>query len=236
MSDFPQGPRFPNDCYAYSKIEQYVSNRESPLERAVQDSIYVFPSIVSTHSLEGPKEPPLEWSSSSPPAFYASALVQFPNIPSSSNPVTYAIPNIGRSNSIPPQIPDKKKHNRRLLRAKSSDSTSQSLTHRPFGCPACPKRFTRKHDMERHDKTIHGGAKPFVCNFCSKAFSRKDAQEVVTFQLGTDKPLETWIQHASETSGSWSLGKSRCRGTNKSLWRKSIAPSRTSEAPTCEEI
>jgi len=106
MSGFPQGPRFPNDCYGHPEIEQYVPDRESPLKRAVQDSIYVVPSIVSTQILERPQEPPLGWSSSSPlvaytPGIYGSSLAaQCPNIASSSKPITYAIPNIGRSSSI----------------------------------------------------------------------------------------------------------------------------------------
>src|SRR5277367_5025389 len=106
MSDFPQGPQFPNDCSGHPEIEQYVPDRESPLKRAVQDSIYVVPSIVSTQILERPQEPPLGWSSSSPlvvytPGIYGSSLAaQCPNIASSSKPITYPIPNIGRSSSI----------------------------------------------------------------------------------------------------------------------------------------
>ena len=183
MSDFPQGPRFPNDCYGHPEIEQYVPDRESPLKRAVQDSIYVIPSIVSAHILERPQEPPLGWSSSSPPVVYdpgVYALVaQFPNIASSSNPVTYAIPNIGRSNSIPPQIPQKK-HKRCRRRAKSSDSASQSSSRPQFPCPHpdCDETTTRNHDLKRHIETIHEGVKPFSCKFCSTSFSRKDAQVV----------------------------------------------------------
>lgn len=183
MSDFPQGPGFPNDCF-------YVPDRESPLEPAVQDSIYVIPSIVSAHILERPQEPPLGWSSSSPlvvytPGAYASALdPPFPDIASSSNPVTNDIPNMGRSNSIPQRIPHKK-HKRGRRCAKSSGRASVSSS-RQFLCPHpdCDETTTRKHDLKRHIETIHEGVKPFSCKFCSTSFSRKDAQAVNNLSIG----------------------------------------------------
>ncbi|GAB1318286.1 transcriptional regulator of sulfur amino acid metabolism [Madurella fahalii] len=46
--------------------------------------------------------------------------------------------------------------------------------HRPFKCNVCSQRFSRNHDLKRHER-IHVAAKPFQCDRCHKYFSRKDA-------------------------------------------------------------
>lgn len=43
---------------------------------------------------------------------------------------------------------------------------------KPFSCPECGKRFTKKSSLVRH-QTIHVGEKPFSCTICSKSFARK---------------------------------------------------------------
>lgn len=49
--------------------------------------------------------------------------------------------------------------------------------YRPFKCNVCSQRFSRNHDLKRHER-IHVAAKPFQCDRCHKHFSRKDALKV----------------------------------------------------------
>ncbi|KAG7097285.1 hypothetical protein E1B28_004650 [Marasmius oreades] len=39
-------------------------------------------------------------------------------------------------------------------------------------CPVCGKSFSRKGDLTRHRRGIHGGERPYVCRVCYKAFSQ----------------------------------------------------------------
>ncbi|KAJ8086914.1 hypothetical protein PM082_005739 [Marasmius tenuissimus] len=39
-------------------------------------------------------------------------------------------------------------------------------------CPTCAKTFSRKGDLTRHRRGIHGGERPHVCRVCFKAFSQ----------------------------------------------------------------
>ncbi|KAJ3184863.1 hypothetical protein HDU85_001543 [Gaertneriomyces sp. JEL0708] len=46
---------------------------------------------------------------------------------------------------------------------------------RPFQCSYCPKRFSRKQDLKRHETTHLPGVKPFRCFNCGTGFTRSDA-------------------------------------------------------------
>ncbi|KAI9332795.1 hypothetical protein BDR26DRAFT_868923 [Obelidium mucronatum] len=47
---------------------------------------------------------------------------------------------------------------------------------RPFECTSCPIKFTRKHDLLRHERTVHSRGKSMsCCRSCGMAFSRSDA-------------------------------------------------------------
>ncbi|ORX89152.1 hypothetical protein K493DRAFT_168850, partial [Basidiobolus meristosporus CBS 931.73] len=47
---------------------------------------------------------------------------------------------------------------------------------RPFPCTHCSRSFTRKYDLERHER-LHTGDKPYKCAFCHKSFTRVDARQ-----------------------------------------------------------
>ncbi|KAI8583819.1 hypothetical protein K450DRAFT_220125 [Umbelopsis ramanniana AG] len=39
----------------------------------------------------------------------------------------------------------------------------------------CGKNFDRRHDLTRHEATVHRGERAYHCDYCEKPFSRKDA-------------------------------------------------------------
>ncbi|WWD04479.1 hypothetical protein V865_002548 [Kwoniella europaea PYCC6329] len=51
---------------------------------------------------------------------------------------------------------------------------ASSVGMRRFMCPDCDEPFTRRNDLERHQRSKHTGETPFVCPGCEKGFSRKD--------------------------------------------------------------
>lgn len=46
---------------------------------------------------------------------------------------------------------------------------------RPHVCSLCSKAFARKHDLQRHLRTIHSEHRPFECDMCFETFPRADA-------------------------------------------------------------
>lgn len=42
-----------------------------------------------------------------------------------------------------------------------------------FNCHLCPKKFTRKHNLESHIR-VHNNEKPFNCTVCEEKFTRKN--------------------------------------------------------------
>lgn len=49
-----------------------------------------------------------------------------------------------------------------------------SQESKPFACHICPRKFARKHDLQRHIR-VHTFAKPYSCLNCAKSFARTDA-------------------------------------------------------------
>ncbi|KAI9319534.1 hypothetical protein DFJ73DRAFT_967344 [Zopfochytrium polystomum] len=46
---------------------------------------------------------------------------------------------------------------------------------KPFRCPVCSIHFRRKHDLQRHMRSLHSENRPWVCPYCHIGFSRSDA-------------------------------------------------------------
>lgn len=53
--------------------------------------------------------------------------------------------------------------------------THDKNRQKEFICSTCHKGFDRKHDRERHIATVHRGERQFACLDCTQSFSRKDA-------------------------------------------------------------
>ncbi|KAI8837813.1 hypothetical protein BC829DRAFT_365007, partial [Chytridium lagenaria] len=66
---------------------------------------------------------------------------------------------------------------RRFTRRSNLDAHIRSAhTHdRPFGCVDCPLRFARSHDLQRHRRSGVKG-KRYVCEWCGTRFARSDAR------------------------------------------------------------
>lgn len=57
----------------------------------------------------------------------------------------------------------------------SFTKNSYEAYNRPHTCSYCSRRFTRRHDMQRHTR-VHTGIKPYTCPCCQRSFSRSDAR------------------------------------------------------------
>ncbi|KAF9168752.1 hypothetical protein DFQ26_000019 [Actinomortierella ambigua] len=62
----------------------------------------------------------------------------------------------------------------RLYNLNTHEKTHDPSKARPFSCPACPKSFSRKHDLQRHVTGVHLGERNFACSTCDRTFSRHD--------------------------------------------------------------
>ncbi|KAI1389946.1 fungal-specific transcription factor domain-containing protein [Hypoxylon trugodes] len=51
--------------------------------------------------------------------------------------------------------------------------------NKPFSCPACPSRFTRQENLNRHTASVHrkSNRRPFPCPLCDVSFSRSDLRK-----------------------------------------------------------
>ncbi|ORX63290.1 hypothetical protein K493DRAFT_152363, partial [Basidiobolus meristosporus CBS 931.73] len=47
---------------------------------------------------------------------------------------------------------------------------------RPYACTHCLRTFTRKYDLERHER-LHTGDRPYQCAFCHNSYARVDARQ-----------------------------------------------------------
>lgn len=63
----------------------------------------------------------------------------------------------------------------RLFNLNTHAKTHDPNREKPFACKECAKSFARKHDLFRHEASVHRGERLFTCKRCSKPFSRKDA-------------------------------------------------------------
>lgn len=61
-------------------------------------------------------------------------------------------------------------------RAKGEKSQSKSRDEQHYPCPVegCTKKFARKTDLERHNKSVHIKERNHECTFCGRLFARKD--------------------------------------------------------------
>lgn len=93
----------------------------------------------------------------------------------------------GHPANLATRSPSKRTHRRHSIASLSGSTSyppddrdihptiiSLSKFERSFCCSTCPSKFSRSHDLKRHEKT-HSGEKPFNCPRCLKTFSRSDA-------------------------------------------------------------
>ncbi|KAI8851144.1 hypothetical protein BC829DRAFT_387444 [Chytridium lagenaria] len=57
----------------------------------------------------------------------------------------------------------------------TSPTTPPSPTHTGYPCPECPQTFSRKHDLQRHVRSLHTWDRPYKCMHCPLTFARSDA-------------------------------------------------------------
>jgi uncharacterized C2H2 Zn-finger protein len=173
MSENQQCSRFATSCYTQAEVEGYSWDEELVFAARSQGSIYAIPSILCSHKLKAPDEPPIT-------ASYVPAVTTlFPNVFCSSDPPVQFVPNIARS---PVSEGESEKD-------KLSSQTATSDSHR---CKRCGKVFTRTNDVLRHDQSVHNKVKPFPCRFdsCGRAFARRDSRNVITFQICANQSVE----------------------------------------------
>ncbi|KAJ3248973.1 Metallothionein expression activator [Chytriomyces hyalinus] len=100
---------------------------------------------------------------------------------------------------------------------------SHSYCHsgeRPHKCNLCTATFSRKHDLQRHVRTLHAKERPHVCSICEQGFLNPDQlrRHIVTsghtedFQLACSQTHQT----QREDSPSHSLPRRSSISTNAS--------------------
>lgn len=83
----------------------------------------------------------------------------------------------GTSISIPPKLSYHKLRatQTRIRRRKlpTGEGSIQIYLQRPFSCPTCNKRFSRKWEVPHHMDSVHSGLKRYACSHCNKFFSER---------------------------------------------------------------
>ncbi|KAJ3049645.1 Metallothionein expression activator [Rhizophlyctis rosea] len=82
---------------------------------------------------------------------------------------------------------------------------------RPHSCDLCPAAFARKHDLQRHLRTLHSESRPFKCDTCKQGFPRADALKKHKQQENHGSPRAAKKQKVASVSGagSWFDEESR---------------------------
>ncbi|KAF9928773.1 hypothetical protein BGZ65_006108 [Modicella reniformis] len=64
----------------------------------------------------------------------------------------------------------------RLYNLHTHEKTHDPNQVRPHICAflECGKAFSRKHDLQRHDASVHKGERNYRCDYCTRNFSRQD--------------------------------------------------------------
>ncbi|KAI1455419.1 fungal-specific transcription factor domain-containing protein [Annulohypoxylon moriforme] len=81
---------------------------------------------------------------------------------------------------------------------------------KPFSCPACPSRFTRQENLNRHTASVHrkSNRRPFPCPQCDVSFSRSDLRKRhIRKAHGQQVPAEQTSQNGSHFVGLPSPGQ-----------------------------
>ncbi|RKO91451.1 hypothetical protein BDK51DRAFT_41378 [Blyttiomyces helicus] len=60
---------------------------------------------------------------------------------------------------------------------------------RTYTCPMCPAKFSRSHDLRRHERSLHEAGKPHDCPEFGRCFARADAVSALPLLLLCDEIL-----------------------------------------------
>ncbi|KAG0360503.1 hypothetical protein BGZ54_009494 [Gamsiella multidivaricata] len=93
----------------------------------------------------------------------------------------------------------------RLFNLHTHERTHDPCQVRPFVCPAlhCTKAFSRKHDLQRHEASVHKGERNYKCPTCFKPFSRQDGLRRHLVVKGSICATGR-VDDAAETETGWS--------------------------------
>lgn len=162
---------------------QYTQNQQQDLFY-IDDFDYLYATedcMVSNHSSD-PSSPSCSTYIFSPEPEAVEQIQVFVNsvIPMQEPEIENAV-----STQTPPSAPVSRTKRARTS-SKAADHDYSHLCHqtliltplsqesKPFACHICPRKFARKHDLQRHIR-VHTFAKPYSCLNCAKSFARTDA-------------------------------------------------------------
>ncbi|KAH7916271.1 hypothetical protein BJ138DRAFT_595855 [Hygrophoropsis aurantiaca] len=69
-----------------------------------------------------------------------------------------------------------------------------------WDCSLCPKSFTRKGDLARHEQ-LHSGIKPYLCEICGKSFAQHSGLKTHHNVHSKAKPYECGIGNCKKSFG-----------------------------------